>query len=96
MAYLQETQQLSFSAAERYATFGVGLSPLDKLGVSSVTLRTTADCYVDFDKGASSGTSFLLKSTDEPFTFNFGDGNVKTVHAIASSSSGTLYILGVR
>lgn len=95
MADLQETQQLSFSAAEKYATFGVGLDS-DGVGVQSVTLRTTADCYIDFDKGASAGTSFLLKSTDEPMTFDFANGNVKTVHAIAVSSSGTLYILGVR
>ena len=95
MAELQETQQLSFSASEQYATFGVGLDS-DGVGIQSVTLRTTADCYIDFDKGASSGTSFLLKSTDIPITFNFSNGNIKTVHAIAVSSSGTLYILGVR
>lgn len=95
MADLQETQQLAFSASESYATFGVGLD-FDGVGVQSVTLRTTADCYITFDKGASSGNSFLIKSTDEPITFDFRNGNIKTVHAIASSSSGTLYILGIR
>jgi len=97
LAQLQETQHLSFTnTADSYATFGLDLQARGS-GVQKVVLRTSADCYVDFDKGATSAYGFLLKASDgQPFEFNFQGGSIMTVHAIGVSGSGTLYILGIR
>lgn len=96
MAQLQETQHLSFAnTADSYATFGLDIQSAGS-GVQSVMIRTTADCYVDFDKEATSDYSFLVKSTDTPVTFEFPGGSIMKVHAKGVSGSGTLYILGIR
>ena len=96
MAALQETQHLSFTnTADAYATFGLDIQATGS-GVQSVMLRTSADCYIDFDKEATSDYSFLLKSTDEPTIFDFPQGSIMKVHARGVSGSGTLYLLGIR
>ena len=96
MAQLQETQHLSFTnSAENYATFGLDIQSTGS-GVQFIMLRTTTDCYIDFDKEATSDYSFLLKSTDEPIVFEFPNGSIMKVHARGVSGSGTLYILGIR
>lgn len=96
MSQLQETSQLSFTnTASSNQTFGLDLQSTGS-GVQKVVLRTSADCYVDFDRPATSYSSFLLKSTDDPFEFNFSGGSIMKVHAIGASGSGTLYILGIR
>ena len=94
---LLETQHLTFTnTANSYYTFGVGLAD-PAVGVQKIVLRTSADCYVDFDTAATSASGFLLKATDgQPFEFNFSGGSIKTVHAIGVSDGGTLYIIGIR
>lgn len=97
MSYLVETQQLSFNnTTDSYATFGLDIQAKGS-GVQRILVRSSADCYVDFDKAATTGASMLIKSSDGHLAdFDFHGGSVLTVHAIGSSGSGTLYIVAIR
>ena len=63
-------------------------------------LRTSADCYVDFDKAtvaSGSNGSFKMLAADTSLTaFDFSGGSVLTVHAKGVSGSGVLYLVGIR
>jgi hypothetical protein len=99
MSELVETAQLAFTnTADSYATFGLELSSTGKgHGVQKVVLRSTADCYVNFDEVANSTEAFKLFAADNQSTeFDFSGGSVMKIHAIGASGSGTLYIVGIR
>jgi hypothetical protein len=99
MSQLQETMQLSFTnTGDNYQTFGLDIPPLGiGSGVQKIILRASADCYIDFDRPAATGSSMLIKAADGHLeTLDFSGGSVMTVHARGTSGSGTLYIVGIR
>ena len=84
----QETQTIAFvSTADKEAAFAGGCQ--------GFYFSATADVLVDFDQPTDSG-SFLIKANIAYPKFDFRKSNVLKVHAMGSSGSGTLYIIGVR
>jgi hypothetical protein len=61
--------------------------------VDKVYLRTTADCFIDFDQEAGKESGFLLKPTDGIKDFSL---TCVWVSVIGDKESGTLYIGGAR
>ena len=89
-----ETQQVAFTSADKFATFGdVGGGG----GVQAITLFSDQDCYVDFDTPAVSSRSFLLPATNSNGLFlDFHGASVQQIHVIRKTQNGNLYLIGVR
>ena len=64
-------------------------------GVQQVYLSADADCFVDFDQPSDTG-SLLIKANLAPARIEFRGGSIKKIYAQTGSSTGNLYILGVR
>lgn len=81
-----ETAQIAVTTTAKSATF--------EGGIQQAYLSADADCFVDFDDPATTG-SLLLKANQAPVRISFGGCNVQKVWAICASTA-NLYILGVR
>jgi len=63
-------------------------------GVQRITIRTSADCYVDFDQPSAPTTSFkLLAASTADTTIEISGASVQKLHTRGVSGSGTLYII---
>lgn len=82
-----ETQTMAISVTPNYATFDGGIQGLH--------IATTQDCHVDFDRVAST-SSMLIKANQNPVYFGFAGSNVQKIYVRTASSTGTVYLLGVR
>lgn len=82
-----ETQKLAVTTTDGEATFAGG--------IQECYLVADADCFVDFDVPADTG-SLLIKANLAPARIAFHGGNIKKVHAITASGTANLYILGTR
>ena len=85
------TYQLAFNAsggADVYATFDT---------FQQAMIRTSSNCYIDFDTPADPTRSMLMNSSDTQVqAFDFHGCNVKTIHAVGATGSGTLYIMVIQ
>lgn len=83
-----ETQIIAFNNTnDKEATF--------EGGCDGFYLSATADVLVDFDQPTDAG-SFLIKANIAYPFFEFRGVSVQKVHAMGSSGSGNLHIIGVR
>lgn len=82
-----ETQKLALTTSDAHATF--------EGGCQGFYLSADADCYVDFDQPSDTG-SFLIKANVAYPKFDFRGSNVQKIHARTVSSTGNLFIVGVR
>lgn len=65
-------------------------------GVQKITVRTSADVYIDFDQPASTSQSFkLLSANTSDTTIEVSGGAINKLYALGASGSGTLYIIAV-
>jgi hypothetical protein len=65
-------------------------------GAQRVLLRTSADCYVDFDQPTATSQSAIIKAADNVYLEIEAIGaNIQKIHARGSAGSGTLYIRSI-
>jgi hypothetical protein len=72
-----------------------GLAANFQGGIQQAYISSTVDCYVSFDDTATN-SDLLIKANLQPVRISFGGANVQNIYALATGSSGTVYILGVR
>lgn len=95
MADITNNKQVQCSQLA-FNTTPAGGSVADLGGVVKVILRTSADCYVDFDQPIATSQSFKLFAADsQPTEIEVHGGLINRVFAQGVSTSGTLFIIAV-
>lgn len=63
-------------------------------GAQRVIIRTTSDCYVDFDQPVSTSQSYLISAANTAdTTIELTGGTINNLYALGRSGSGTLYAI---
>lgn len=66
----------------------------DLHGAHIVIMRSTADCYVDFDQPVASTQSYKIPSANTAdTTVEVDDGTMDTLYVQGVSGTGTLYVI---
>lgn len=64
------------------------------INARKIILRSTSDCYVDFDQPISTSQSYLISGSNaEDTTVTSKDGSIKTLYVQGSTTTGVLYII---
>ncbi len=65
-------------------------------GVQRVILKTSADCYVDFDQPVSTSESYkILAANGSDTTIEVTGGSIQNLYCLGASGSGTLFIIAI-
>lgn len=79
-----DTRKIAATGTDKYEDFGASCT--------SVIVVADADCFIDFDKPADTG-SLLIKANQEPVQLFV---KFTQLHVITSGGAANLYIVGVR
>lgn len=71
-------------------------TPVDVKGAQRLVLRTTTDCYVDFDQPVAPTTSYLISASNTAdTTIELTGGSISNVYFQAKTSGGIAYIIAI-
>jgi hypothetical protein len=85
-----------FCSQMSYDTTTTGGKSMNVNGAQRLVIRTTGNCYIDFDQPVSVSQSYLIASANTSDTvIELTGGTISKIYALGQGGSGTIYVIAI-